>query len=66
MNQIYCGDLIFNDIKYKFDFRNNILVIIPDELKDYTWASLEELKENYAIGTAFKPFLRSINKKEIE
>lgn len=36
MDQIYCGDLIFNDIKYKFDFRNNILVIIPDELGDYT------------------------------
>lgn len=35
MEQIYCGDLIYNDTKYKFDFRNNILVIIPDELEDY-------------------------------
>lgn len=36
MEQMYCGDLIFNDIKYKFDFRNNILVIIPDKLEEYT------------------------------
>lgn len=36
MDQTYCGDLIFNNIKYKFDFRNNVLVIIPDELEDYT------------------------------
>lgn len=36
MEQTYCGDLIFNDIKYKFDFRNNVLVIIPDKLEDYT------------------------------
>ncbi len=36
MEQIYSGDLIFNDTKYKFAFRNNVLVIIPDELEDYT------------------------------
>lgn len=36
MEQTYCGDLIFNDIKYNFDFRNNILVIIPKELEEYT------------------------------
>lgn len=36
MEQTYCGDLVFNNLKYKFDFRNNILVIIPDELEDYT------------------------------
>lgn len=36
MEQTYCGDLVFNNIKYTFDFRNNVLVIIPDELEDYT------------------------------
>lgn len=46
MEQIYCGDLIFNDIKYKFDFRNNILVIIPDVLEDYTKWHFKNIGKN--------------------
>lgn len=36
MKQIHCGDLIFKNTKYKFDFRNNVLIIIPDKLENYT------------------------------
>ncbi|HIT10358.1 MAG TPA: hypothetical protein IAC24_02010 [Candidatus Onthousia faecigallinarum] len=36
MSKIICGELTFNNIKYKFDFRDNILVLLPDELQEYT------------------------------
>lgn len=36
MSKIICGDLEFNNIKYKFDFRDNVLVLLPEELQDYT------------------------------
>lgn len=36
MVKIICGSTEFNNKKYKFDFRDNILVLIPDELEDYS------------------------------
>lgn len=45
---------------------NSYLIEIEEENKNYTWASLKELKDTYAIPTAFKPFLSCINKKEKE
>ena len=36
MNSFICGNLNFNDMEYKFDYRNDILVIIPNELEDYS------------------------------
>lgn len=36
MSKIICGDLEFNNRKYKFDFRDNILVLLPEELQEYT------------------------------
>ena len=32
---IICGDLEHDNIKYKFDFRNNILVLVPEKLESY-------------------------------
>ena len=45
MEPIYCGDLSFNNIKYKFDFRDNILVIIPEDLEDYTKWYFEHIEK---------------------
>lgn len=36
MVKTICGSTEFNNKKYKFDFRDNILVLIPDELEDYS------------------------------
>lgn len=35
MDKIICGELEFNNNKYYFNFRNNILVIQPEEMEDY-------------------------------
>lgn len=36
MEQIICGNLEFDNIKYKFDFRDNVLVLIPEEMQEYS------------------------------
>ncbi len=43
MSQIICGDLEFDNIKYKFDFRDNILVLLPEELQQYAKWRFEHL-----------------------
>lgn len=35
MSNIICGDLEYDKIKYKFDFRDNILVLLPEKLDEY-------------------------------
>lgn len=36
MERIICGELVFNGNNYKFDFRDNILVIQPEKLEKYS------------------------------
>ena len=36
MDKIICGELEFNNNKYYFNFRNNILVIQPEKMEDYS------------------------------
>lgn len=35
MNKIICGELKYDEKKYYFNFRNNILVIQPEKMEDY-------------------------------
>lgn len=41
------------------------LIKVEDKLDGYEWLSLKEIEENYAIPTAFKPFLEYIRNKEV-
>ena len=38
-------------------FMKSYVLEVSCLLNDYVWASLDEIKENYAIPTAFMPFL---------
>ena len=46
MEKLICGELEFKGIKYKFDYRNNILVLIPQILDDYAQWRFEHLGKN--------------------
>lgn len=35
MNDIICGEVEFDGNMYKFDYRNNIIVLIPEKLENY-------------------------------
>ena len=43
MRNIICGDIEYDNIKYKFDFRDNILILLPEELQEYTRWYFEHL-----------------------
>lgn len=43
MNKIICGELIYNNNNYKFDFRDDILIIMPPELQEYTKWSFNQI-----------------------
>ena len=32
MSKLVCGDLEYENTKYKFDFRDNLLVLIPEKM----------------------------------
>ncbi len=40
------------------------LIELDHPIKDYVWVSLEEIKKNYAIPTAFQPFLEYLEKDQ--
>ena len=44
MGNIICGDTEFNGKKYKFDYRNNVLVLIPETMEKYIKWRLEHLE----------------------
>lgn len=43
MKNLICGDLIYNEKKYKFDFRDNVLVLLPEDLESYPKWQFEHL-----------------------
>lgn len=44
MGNIICGDTEFNGKKYKFDYRNNVLVLIPETMEKYIKWRFEHLE----------------------
>lgn len=44
MGDIICGDTEFNGRKYKFDYRNNVLVLIPEVLEKFIKWRFEHLE----------------------
>ncbi len=43
-------------------FMSSYVIEVDQKNNDYTWVTLEDIQENYAIPTAFMPFLESISK----
>lgn len=47
MSKLVCGDLEYENTKYKFDFRDNLLVLIPEKMDtNYTKWYFEHLGKN--------------------
>ena len=35
MGNLICGETEFNGKKYKFDYRNNVVVLIPETMENF-------------------------------
>ena len=44
-------------------FMNSYFIEVQDQMNEYVWATIEEIESNYAIPTAFMPFLAYIKTK---
>lgn len=47
MKQIICGETSLNGKKYKFDYRDNILVLIPEIMENFLTWRFEHLENSY-------------------
>lgn len=43
-------------------YMDSYIICLKEKIDDYIWVTLEELKNEYAIPTAFQPFLQNLQK----
>ena len=46
MSNLICGEIEYNNVEYKFDFRDNILVLIPSKLENFSKTILKYLNND--------------------
>ena len=46
MSNLICGEIMYNNVEYKFDFRDNILVLVPSKLESFSETILKFLNND--------------------